>query len=351
MKPVLLPTSFLTLLGAGLGLSTQEHPSEASAIVAEHRPEVQRTAAGRLSAASNFLASLDEAQRSRCVLPLDDPARSDWTNVPPGAKEPGLKLGELTDVQVRLALDLLASGLSEEGYGFARDVMLADDLLLRGRPRTGFGAEEYWIGVFGEPSAEELWALQFDGHHLAYNLAFAGERTTMSPSFLGTQPSRFARGEDTVRPLSAEVDAAFALVNALTEEQRAQAVVGARRGRLVSGPGADGRVPDRMGLSCAELDEAQRGLLLALCRAYVDALPEADAARRMAQLEGEVARMHFAWRGPLENPSDVSYRLQGPTLLVEYACQDLGGNPLDHLHAMYRDPTNEYGAGFEAEDE
>ena len=47
----------------------------------------------------------------------------------------------------------------------------------------------------------------------------------------------------------------------------------------------------------------------------------------------------------------VSYRLQGPSLLVEYACQNLGGDPLDHLHAMYRDPTNEYGAGFEGEDE
>ena len=193
--------------------------------------------------------------------------------------------------------------------------------------------------------------MQFDGHHLAYNLTFAGERTTMSPSFLGTQPSRFARGEDTVRPLGAEVDAAFALVNALTDDQRARAVVGARRGRIVSGPGADGRIPDAIGLPCAELDGAQRELLLTLCRAYVDALPEADAARRMAQLEGEVAQMHFAWRGPLQNPSDVSYRLQGPSLLVEYACQNLGGDPLDHLHAMYRDPTNEYGAGFEGEDE
>ena len=89
----------------------------------------------------------------------------------------------------------------------------------------------------------------------------------------------------------------------------------------------------------------QRELLLALLEGYVGHLPAADARRRMDQLSGEVDRMRFAWSGPVENPSDISYRLQGPSLLLEYACQDLGGDPLDHLHAMYRDPTNEYGGG------
>ena len=33
-------------------------------------------------------------------------------------------------------------------------------------------------------------------------------------------------------------------------------------------------------------------------------------------------------------------------MIIEYACQDLGGRPLNHLHSMYRNPENEYGAAF-----
>ena len=36
------------------------------------------------------------------------------------------------------------------------------------------------------------------------------------------------------------------------------------------------------------------------------------------------------------------YRIQGPHLVIEYAPQ--GGDPAMHIHTMYRDPTNDYGA-------
>ena len=64
---------------------------------------------------------------------------------------------------------------------------------------------------------------------------------------------------------------------------------------------------------------------------------------RMRALAAEVDDMRLAWSGPTAAGSDASYVIQGPTLIIEYAGQDLGGDPLDHLHTMYRDPTNEYG--------
>ena len=42
----------------------------------------------------------------------------------------------------------------------------------------------------------------------------------------------------------------------------------------------------------------------------------------------------------------ASFRIQGPTVLIEYAPQHLGGDATQHTHAMYRDPTNDYGASF-----
>jgi hypothetical protein len=37
------------------------------------------------------------------------------------------------------------------------------------------------------------------------------------------------------------------------------------------------------------------------------------------------------------------YRIQGPTVVIEYAPQPLGGDPTMHIHTIYRDPTNDYG--------
>jgi len=75
----------------------------------------------------------------------------------------------------------------------------------------------------------------------------------------------------------------------------------------------------------------------------VNTLPKHSAAPRIQQLEKELDQMHFSWNGPTQAKSDISYRIQGPTLIIEYACQNLGGDPLNHLHSMYRDPSNEYG--------
>jgi hypothetical protein len=188
--------------------------------------------------------------------------------------------------------------------------------------------------------------LQLDGHHLGLNLTFEGGRTTMSPSFIGTQPSAYERDGEEIVPMRGEVDDAFELINALDEEQRAQAIVSSRRGRIASGPGRDGLVPEAVGLSCAGLDQEQRLILRRLLRQFVGDLPASAASARMEALKLELDAMVFAWSGPIDNPSDVSYRIQGPSVIIEYACQDLGGNPLDHLHSMYRDPQNEYGAGF-----
>jgi hypothetical protein len=50
---------------------------------------------------------------------------------------------------------------------------------------------------------------------------------------------------------------------------------------------------------------------------------------------------YFAWSGATKNGGLAYYRIQGPTLVIEYAPQQ---GDLDHIHTIYRDPTNDYGA-------
>lgn len=83
-------------------------------------------------------------------------------------------------------------------------------------------------------------------------------------------------------------------------------------------------------------------------------------------------RTYFAWYGPTTPGSPAYFRVTGPTVVIEYAPQGgggpggggpqggsgQGGSPdaaagaaisgasLDHIHGIYRDPTNEYGAKY-----
>ena len=70
-----------------------------------------------------------------------------------------------------------------------------------------------------------------------------------------------------------------------------------------------------------------------------DELP-AEAEARMAEIRSSLAQTYFAWSGPTTNGSAAYFCIQGPTLVIEYAPQ----GSVDHIHTIYRDPTNDYGA-------
>ena len=80
--------------------------------------------------------------------------------------------------------------------------------------------------------------LQFGGHHLAINLTIGGSQASMTPSHTAAQPATYTIEGRTVRPLGAENDKAFALINALDDAQRSQADPELPRGRSRARAGA-----------------------------------------------------------------------------------------------------------------
>ena len=319
--------------------------SQASFIVGTYQPAaVKRTAQGRVQAAKAFLESLTDEQREDCQLKLTDQERREWTNLPAPPNAGGVRLGILDENQVRLACQLMATLFSNHGYRKVRDIMLADDQLLRnGRARPGFGTENFSVVVFGTPSEDQPWAFQVDGHHVGVNLAMQGDQVELSPSFIGTQPHDFTVGGVKFQPFQYETELAHQLATSLNDDQVRAAVLGPQRGRILTGPGQDGKTPDAQGLKCNRLNADQQQVLMNLISQWVKDLPKPLAKKRMKQLESEIDQMYFSWNGNRKRGSDVSYRIQSPTLVIEYACQSLGGNPIDHLHSMYRNPANDYG--------
>lgn len=336
--------------GGGVAAPGAGYASRAGAVLGTYRPAPpERSPQTMALAAAGFLGSLNEAQRRFARHDLASPERRRWTNAPVRGQAGGVALGDLDEVQLRALSDLLAALLSAKGYAKVRDVMLGDDLraTVDGEPNEGVGIEAFRFCVFGDPSAASRWAVQLDGHHVALNITLDGDAYSLSPSFIGTYPQAFTVAGVALRPLAAETDLAHELAGSLTPEQRALAVLGDRRGALRVGPGRDGVVPEAAGIPGGSLDATQREKLLALASQWFDLMPPAHARSHKRRFLDGLGETRFAWSGPLAAGSDVSWAIQGPSIVIEYANDARGGsdagNPVDHVHTVYRDLDRDYG--------
>jgi hypothetical protein len=172
----------------------------------------------------------------------------------------------------------------------------------------------------------------------------------LTPTLTGAQPALYTIGGKIVRPLGPESDKGFALLQALDDKERKQAILSYQLADLVLGPGQDGKTIIPEGLKASEMTEHQRAMLLDVISEWAGIIHESAAAVRMAELQADINETWFAWSGPTTVTPGKNitayYRIQGPHLVIEYAPQMLGGDPGLHVHTMYRDPTNDYGRGL-----
>ncbi len=359
----------------------------------------QQTATARIvSAANAFVSTLSEKQRQAVLFSFDDEEqRKRWSNFPVAmVPRGGISLKEMNPAQRSAAMALVASALSPRGLEKVQEIMEGDEVNKNtdqgppgnggpppfvnngNRPPSGnggappagnggpapgrggrrpsfgngpiFGGDLYYISILGMPSEKNPWMLQFGGHHLALNITIAGEHGVLTPTLTGAQPAVYTLNGKTVRPLGQESDKAFALLNALDENQRKQAILSYHLADLVLGPGQDGKTIQPEGLKASAMNDRQRAMLLDVISEWSGIIHESAAAARMAEIKAGLNDTWFAWSGPttVTPGSNITayYRIQGPNLVIEYAPQRLGGDPALHVHTMYRDPTNDYGRKF-----
>jgi hypothetical protein len=344
----------LAILGTVLFLGIALHASRSSPLPApaddpkDTPPEAPTPHA--VAAANKFLDALDARQRGKALYEFGSAKKSTWSNLPVTmVPRNGVRLGDLTREQHPLAMDVLAAVLSKSGYQKVVDIMDGDQKLVRpggrgGGPGAMFGADQYFLAIFGTPSDTKPWMVQFGGHHLGLNVTVIGKHFVLTPTHTGAQPALFQRDGKPVRPLGLENDTAFKLVNALDDKQRAQAVVADRPQRdLLLGPGRDGRkVPPPEGIQGFALSRDQQAMLLDLIGAWVNIVQPDTARARMAEIQRQIGEAYFAWKGPTARGSAVYFRVQGPTVWIEYAPQ----GSTDHIHTVIRNPKDDYGAAL-----
>jgi hypothetical protein len=332
--------------------ATAEQPAETTAALAEDAtPAI-------VTAANAFLATLSDAEKEAVLFAWTDSAQKQrWSNFPEGLFErAGLMWGNLSEEQQNAWLALMQPTLSTEGDNRVIAAWNADEVLATqeggggGGPGGGqllFGNQYYWVAIIGTPSESDPWQWQWGGHHITINATIVGPDIALTPSFTGCQPCEYTDANgNTVRPLGDIEDEAFALVNSLDATQQQAAILGSQPIDLVLGPGQDNKTIQPEGLPGSEMNADQQAAFLQLISHYAGLVNEEDAAKRMAEIQSGLGETYFAWYGPTAEGSAAYFRITGPTIVIEYSPQSMGGDAANHIHGIYRDPTNDYGAKY-----
>jgi hypothetical protein len=317
----------------------------------------EKSAASMADAATKFLAALTPEQRQKAAFAFESDERLKWHFIPTEMfARSGLTIGEMTEPQRKLAHGLLQAGLSQRGYLTATAIMELEAILneieaaARKANPGGRGnvlvrdPVRYFFSVFGTPSPRGAWGWRVEGHHISLNFTVVnGSLVASSPTFFGTNPAEVRDGpKQGLRVLAAQEDSARALLMALDEAQRKQAVIAATAPNDISTMNAlDIKPLEPGGIAAERLTPAQREMLIAVIDAYASAMAPDIASERLARLrKAGVEKITFAWAGDVARGQRHYYRVQGPTFLIEF---DNTQNNANHIHSVWRDFSGDFG--------
>ena len=315
-------------------------------------------------AAEALLSTLDDpARQSReemldirtdhLRLTMEDENRQDWSYWP--RSQHGMLLSLMNTEQRILVHELLSTLLGIKGQLKVTQIMELDnvleDLEFVGQPR---GFENYYLTIFGSPSANTPWSWRFQGHHLSLNVTLIAGDIAVTPSFLGATPAEISTGFMAgLRTLRAEEDLGRLLARSFNAAQIKQAKVGEQAPRDLFTGNLDAnafRLKDRRdwdtwretvqpeGIAVADLDTDQRIIVQRIVDEVITTYRPEIAN---GYLEGiDISDLSFAWMGSLERRSPHYYRLQGGDFVFEYDNFQGNGN---HIHTVWRSVSGDFG--------
>lgn len=305
------------------------------------------TANRMAEAATAFLASLRSEQAAKAQMAFDnEAARHDWHYIP--RDRLGLSLNEMEAQQRDKAFALLDTGLGEQARSKARAIMSLEPILaeIEG-PERRFARDPnlYDLVIFGTPGGETTWSWRFEGHHISVNYTIVnGSFVAPTPIFFGANPAQVRHGDrEGLRALKEEQDLARDLLASLDGEQKKVAIISADAPddiltRNVPRVGEEVQIE---GLLLKDMTASQRNVATTLIDVYITRLPDPIADVQYNKLKStSLDTAAFAWAGGVNRGEGHYYRLLGSTFLAEYDCTQ---NEANHIHAVWRDLTNDFG--------
>ncbi len=307
------------------------------------------------NAAEKLLASLTAEQKAKAVFDFDDKERFNWDFVPlqdskKRSTRKGLPLENMTAEQKGAAQALLAAGTSSDGYAKATTIMSLEAILydLEKGGNMVRNPEWYFFTLFGTPSKTGKWGWRVEGHHLSLNFAVDGGKIiAATPAFFGANPATVMQEpRKGTRTLMEADDLAKELFKMLDDNQKKIALQEKDFPEIKSHTILDPEVGQPKGLAAAKMTAKQRGLLLKLLQAYAGRMPPDVAEAEMAEVhKAGLEQIYFAYNGGVEPGQRHTYRVQGPTFVIEFlnVQADSAKNPANHIHSAWRNTKGDFG--------
>jgi hypothetical protein len=289
-------------------------------------------------AALAFLGALTPEQRAKTKFPVDDPEWRKWMNVHRWPRQ-GVSFLEMSEAQRAAAFGLMRASLSAKGLKLSQDIMKLNHTLAELKDDfVELGEWLYHLTVMGEPSADQPWGWQIDGHHLAINYFVLRDQVVMSPVFVGSEPVIAKAGKyKGIAILQDEQNRGLALRRSLTEAQRKKAVLEVAKtdNSILAQAFKDNIVLDYAGVAASDLTRAH-------------------AQVKMDEVRAQLDRTYFAWIGGDGDDSVFYYRIHSPVVMIEFDherpanLRHLAADPTkvtrEHIHSVVRTPNgNDYG--------
>ena len=285
--------------------------------------------------AGELLGCVDAEQARSLRSELSDPGLREWTYLP--GDRPGLSLVDMTVEQREVATALLAASHSAHGAASTAGAIEVERIRRqRATGRADVGPDRYWFRVLGDPRGDGPWGWRVNGHHLAVHFVVVGERMTITPHFIGSEPAEV----DGRRPLGPEEDLARELLTALDGDQRDAALFADEPPADILtryDPAADPSLLPS-GLARTDMSAPQQDSLDRLVRRYLDRAPKPYADTVWDALDLDLLR--FAWAGGTQRGDRHYYCVVGGDVLIEYDNTQDDGN---HAHSVWRHLRDDWG--------
>ncbi|MET2900084.1 DUF3500 domain-containing protein [Vibrio rotiferianus] len=343
---------------------THDHKHSKNTQVAE----AVSSATQMTSEASKLFELLSEEQVSAIVYKFSDDAnRTYWTNAPVDSQaRNGLPIGRLSVEQRHQLHQLLISSTSSQGYYKIWAAVQGDNELKKeGENREltsekffnknqSLGANNYWVSFYGDPRTEARWGYMITGHHLAANFTVVDGKTTFVPMFYGSDPAVIGHGAEAgYQFLPQERRRGYELLNSLDSNQKTIAVIsntvpfnkyGAKD---FFGPGTKDNEIQKRGIRGDQLNKDQKELLWILIQEYVRNADFDVADEQLEKIQHDGwDNIYFMWMGPVDGSEQVFFRVNSPSILIDFVDQRTGFDWNTHPHTIVRDPSNDYGQNW-----
>jgi hypothetical protein len=301
------------------------------------------------AAAEDFINTLDTAQRSMALYPFGSEERFNFHYFPINDRK-GLPLDQMSEAQKNAAFRLLKTSLADGTIKKVKEIIELENILkvLENRkPDDHFrNPGKYYLAIFGIPADSTIWGWRFEGHHVSFHFS-AKDNSLISgtPGFLGSNPAIVQAGSQKGKEvLKDEKEKGLALLHSLTPEQLNIAVIDSTApAEIITGINRKAMIDHPAGLSYSQMTALQREKFLQLISLYIHRYKKSFADNMLKEIQhAGLDKLMFAWAGHKETgPGHPHYyRIQGPTLIIEY---DNTQNNANHVHTVVRDLLHDFG--------